>query len=177
MAGQDIRKCTSVKRYFKPLTFPADFSRSGHRQRAENLRILGVTGSKSLIREGEPPAGSPSFSASYILIPAGSVIFSAYAFLRFRVLYLSLLIENQEERRIKSNEKGQRRHPQVGRVYTKVARKSAMWTTRNPREPAEINSLNFHHRLPLKRLIRKSAGFPAPGGVVRSRLCTGVRRW
>jgi len=164
MAGLDIRKCTQVIRPFKPRPFSADYCRSGHRQCGEKLRILGVTGSKLLIWEGESPASILSFSASYISISAGSVIFSAHTFVQFRVPYLSFLIENKKERRIKSNDKGQNRHPQVRGVYKKVTRKLALGKTRNVQGPADINSLNFQHRLSQKRVIRKSADFPACGG-------------
>jgi len=177
MAGQTIRKCTPVKRHLKTRTFPLDFSRSGRRDARDNLRILILIRPNSLIRESDALASYPSFSAGWLRSSASPVIFPAYAFSRFRAFYLSLLIEIKEERRIKSDEKRQNTHPRVGRVYTKSARRLAMWITPDLRGLADSKPLNFHICFSKKPLIRASAGAPPLGGYVDFAPCIEVQKY
>lgn len=164
MAGRAIKSCTPVKRCFRTRTFPPGFSRLGRGESADNLRILILISPNSLIRESDAPASYPSFSAGWLKISASQIIFSAYSFFRLHALYLSLLIEIQKERRIGSDEKGQNTHPRVSGVYTKVARKLALWITSDLRRLTDDKYLKFQTRISKKPLIRASAGFAACGG-------------
>ncbi len=145
--GRVTKKCTQVKPYSKPPTFPADFGRPDHRQYAENWWILTDAHSKSLIWEGKAPTSYLAFSTSFASASIIFVFISINTFWRVCVPYISLLIESKRERRIENTEKAENSHPPVYRVYEKVVHQFPSIKTANWWKVVEVILLNLKRNL------------------------------